>query len=69
MPSFRSLLATRFMRPLLALALLCSAALAWAQTPGKTEVLWLGQSAIRITTPGGKVIMLLVMDPGQTVEF
>ncbi len=28
--------------------------------PGKTEVLWLGQSAFRITTPGGKVI---VTDP------
>jgi L-ascorbate metabolism protein UlaG (beta-lactamase superfamily) len=27
---------------------------------GKTEVLWLGQSAIRITSPGGKVI---VIDP------
>jgi len=27
---------------------------------GKTEVLWLGQSAFRITTPGGKVI---VIDP------
>ena len=25
--------------------------------PGKTEVLWLGQSAFRITTPGGKVIL------------
>lgn len=25
---------------------------------GKTEVLWLGQSAMRITTPGGKVIMI-----------
>jgi L-ascorbate metabolism protein UlaG (beta-lactamase superfamily) len=33
----------------------------WAQAPaGKTEVLWLGQSAFRITTPGGKVI---VTDP------
>jgi L-ascorbate metabolism protein UlaG (beta-lactamase superfamily) len=31
---------------------------AWAQ--GKTEVLWLGQSAMRITSPGGKVI---VIDP------
>jgi L-ascorbate metabolism protein UlaG (beta-lactamase superfamily) len=32
-----------------------------AQAPaGKTEVLWLGQSAFRITTPGGKVI---VTDP------
>lgn len=28
--------------------------------PGKTEVLWLGQAAFRITTPGGKVI---VTDP------
>lgn len=25
---------------------------------GKTEVLWLGQSAFRITTPGGKAIMI-----------
>ena len=25
---------------------------------GKTEVLWLGQSSLRITTPGGKVIMV-----------
>ncbi|WP_298933483.1 metal-dependent hydrolase [uncultured Ramlibacter sp.] len=42
---------------------------AWAQAPaapaavtatGKTEVLWLGQAAFRITTPGGKVI---VTDP------
>jgi L-ascorbate metabolism protein UlaG (beta-lactamase superfamily) len=31
-----------------------------AQRTGKTEVLWLGQSATRITTPGGKVI---VIDP------
>jgi L-ascorbate metabolism protein UlaG (beta-lactamase superfamily) len=30
---------------------------------GKTEVLWLGQSATRITTPGGKVIMI---DPWLT---
>lgn len=30
-----------------------------AQAAGpKTEVLWLGQSAIRLTTPGGKVIMI-----------
>jgi L-ascorbate metabolism protein UlaG (beta-lactamase superfamily) len=52
-------------------ALLFAAAqcvVAQAQTPatpasapsGKTEVLWLGQSAFRITTPGGKVI---VTDP------
>lgn len=28
-----------------------------ATSAGKTEVLWLGQAAFRITTPGGKVIM------------
>ncbi len=41
---------------------LCSAAASWAQS-GKTEVLWLGQAAVRITTPGGKVIMI---DPWLT---
>ena len=30
---------------------------------GKTEVLWLGQAAFKITTPGGKVIMI---DPWLT---
>ena len=50
-------------RTILALAALCSAALASAQTAGKTEVLWLGQSTTRITTPGGKVI---VIDPWVT---
>ena len=39
--------------------LLAQAATAFAQA-GKVEVLWLGQSAFRITTPGGKVI---VTDP------
>ncbi|GAC1526805.1 MAG: metal-dependent hydrolase [Ramlibacter sp.] len=34
-----------------------------ASTSGKTEVLWLGQAATRITTPGGKVI---VIDPWLT---
>jgi L-ascorbate metabolism protein UlaG (beta-lactamase superfamily) len=28
------------------------------RTVGKTEVLWLGQSSLRVTTPGGKVIMI-----------
>lgn len=32
---------------------------------GKTEVLWLGQAAFRITTPGGKVI---VIDPWLTTN-
>jgi L-ascorbate metabolism protein UlaG (beta-lactamase superfamily) len=50
-------------RALLALTMLCTAALASAQTAGKTEVLWLGQAATRITTPGGKVI---VIDPWLT---
>lgn len=37
-----------------------------AQTAaGKTEVLWLGQAAFRITTPGGKVI---VIDPWLTTN-
>ena len=36
-------------------------AAAFAQ--GKTEVLWLGQATFRITTPGGKVI---VVDPWLT---
>jgi L-ascorbate metabolism protein UlaG (beta-lactamase superfamily) len=34
-----------------------------AQGSGKTEVLWLGQATTRITTPGGKVI---VIDPWLT---
>lgn len=48
-------------RLLVAGVLATALAAAWSQTPaGKTEVLWLGQSAFRITTPGGKVI---VTDP------
>lgn len=43
----------------LALGLALTAA-THAQAAGKTEVLWLGQAAFRITTPGGKVI---VVDP------
>jgi len=39
----------------LALALVTGSALAQS---GKTEVLWLGQAAFRIATPGGKVIMI-----------
>lgn len=43
----------------LAASFLLSAPGAAAQT-GRTEVLWLGHAAVRITTPGGKVI---VIDP------
>ena len=44
---------------LMALSLSLATDMAAAQS-GKTEVLWLGQSAFRITSPGGKVI---VVDP------
>ncbi len=47
---------------LLALACAVSAVPASAQS-GKVQLLWLGQSAFRITTPGGKVI---VIDPYLT---
>ena len=39
---------------------------------GKVEVLWLGQSAMRITTPGGKVIMIdpfLTANPKTPTEW
>ncbi|HKB53821.1 MAG TPA: metal-dependent hydrolase [Ramlibacter sp.] len=39
---------------------------------GKTEVLWLGQSATRITTPGGKVIVIdpwLIHNPKTPAAF
>jgi L-ascorbate metabolism protein UlaG (beta-lactamase superfamily) len=68
----RSLLSARFMRASLAFAFLFSAALSWAQTPGKTEVLWLGQAATRITTPGGKVIVIdpwLIHNPKTPAAF
>jgi L-ascorbate metabolism protein UlaG (beta-lactamase superfamily) len=37
-------------------ALACATS-AWAQQAGKVQVLWLGQSAFKITTPTGKVIV------------
>ena len=46
----------------IALGCLVAAGPAFAQS-GKVEVLWLGQSCFRITTPGGKVI---VTDPHLT---
>ncbi len=52
-----------FFRPLLQAALAASVLLAAqgvSAQNGKTEVLWLGQASVRITTPGGKVI---VIDP------
>ncbi|UVH55074.1 metal-dependent hydrolase [Variovorax paradoxus] len=66
-------------RLLLALAVAALLA-ACAQSPqpsqpksgGKTEVLWLGQSAFRITTPGGKVIVTdpwLKLNPLTPAEY
>ena len=49
-----------------AVALALTLALPWwssGQTPGKAELLWLGQAAWKITTPEGKVI---VIDPWIT---
>jgi L-ascorbate metabolism protein UlaG (beta-lactamase superfamily) len=43
-----------------------------AHASGKTEVLWLGQSATRITTPGGKVIVIdpwLIHNPKTPAAF
>jgi L-ascorbate metabolism protein UlaG (beta-lactamase superfamily) len=39
------------------MALLLATTAAFAQA-GKTELLWLGQAAFRLTTPSGKVIMI-----------
>jgi L-ascorbate metabolism protein UlaG (beta-lactamase superfamily) len=47
------------MKPLSGIAMVALALFAEAvMAQGKTEVLWLGQSAMRITSPGGKVIMV-----------
>src|SRR3954452_17551595 len=43
---------------MLAAACLAFAGAAQAQTAGKTELLWYSQAAFKITTPGGKVIMI-----------
>jgi L-ascorbate metabolism protein UlaG (beta-lactamase superfamily) len=67
--SFPSL--TNLLRGALAAVALLGALSANAQN-GKTEVLWLGQSAIRITTPTGKVLMLdpwLVNNPKTPAAF
>ncbi len=54
-----SQLLSRLIQTTLAAGALLTALGATAQS-GKTEVLWLGQASVRITTPGGKVI---VIDP------
>lgn len=48
------------------------AAPAQAAEKGKVDILWLGQSAIRLTTPGGKVIMIdpfLTQNPKTPAEW
>lgn len=43
-----------------------------AQEKGKVEILWLGQSATKITTPGGKVIVIdpfLVNNPKTPPQY
>ncbi|MDP3702152.1 MAG: metal-dependent hydrolase [Hylemonella sp.] len=52
-------LLSKLLKATLAATVLLGALSASAQS-GKTEVLWLGQASVRITTPGGKVI---VVDP------
>lgn len=44
----------------LAVALAFVSTIAFGQGTGKVEILWLGQSCVKITTPSGKVI---VVDP------
>lgn len=53
------LLFSKLIKTVFAASVLLGAMSASAQN-GKTEVLWLGQASVRITTPGGKVI---VVDP------
>ena len=73
MPMFRSVIGGALALILLALATGCTTAPPAAQAAGtgpaqagaKTEILWLGQAATRITTPGGKVIMI---DPWLTTN-
>jgi L-ascorbate metabolism protein UlaG (beta-lactamase superfamily) len=56
---------------LVSLAVVFGASGAFAQS-GKTELWWLGQAAVRITTPGGKVIVVdpwLTSNPKTPAEF
>ena len=84
MPSFRSLFGAALALILLALATACTtapastpvaataAAIGKTRMAGKTEILWLGQSATRITTPGGKVIVIdpwLINNPKTPAQF
>jgi L-ascorbate metabolism protein UlaG (beta-lactamase superfamily) len=59
------------LQAVLALSMALMASVASAES-GKTEVLWLGQAATRITTPGGKVIVIdpwLLTNPKTPAAF
>jgi L-ascorbate metabolism protein UlaG (beta-lactamase superfamily) len=58
-------------RLVVSLMLLCASSVGFSQT-GKAELLWLGQSAFRLTTPSGKVIMIdpwLKPNPKTPAEY
>jgi L-ascorbate metabolism protein UlaG (beta-lactamase superfamily) len=60
------------LRGLLSVLALCCAALPALAQNGRTEVLWLGQAATRITTPTGKVIVIdpwIVTNPKTPANF
>jgi L-ascorbate metabolism protein UlaG (beta-lactamase superfamily) len=67
----KTMQATSLLRFALVLALLCAAGLGFAQSP-KAELLWLGQSTFRLTTPSGKVVMIdpwLRLNPRTPAEY
>ncbi len=56
----------------IAVAFSLAAMVAFGQAGGKTELLWLGQSCFRITTPSGKVIVIdpwLKANPKTPAEY
>ena len=55
---------TRFISLCIAVTLVLASGITHAQTR-KTEVLWRGQSAFKITTPGGRVV---ITDPWLTLN-
>lgn len=63
---------SRFIRSILGAALALLGAAATAAGPGKVEVQWLGQAAVKITSPGGKVIVIdpwLVTNPKTPAAY
>jgi L-ascorbate metabolism protein UlaG (beta-lactamase superfamily) len=62
---------TAFFQALAGFAIASASSLVVAE-PGKVDVQWLGQSAMKITSPGGKVIVIdpwLVTNPKTPPEF